>query len=73
MSQIVFSQWDTYNAHTYKDNPRWTRMHTTREGYQSQFLRTEQEEKVVLIQEMGEKRVTEEFLIKKVDWSRHWV
>ena len=37
------------------------------------FLRTEQEEKVVLIQEMGEKRVTEEFLIKKVDWSRHWV
>lgn len=37
------------------------------------FLRTEQEEKFVLIQEMGEKRVTEEFLIKKVDWSRHWV
>lgn len=37
------------------------------------FLRTGQEERVAPIQEMGERRVTEEFLIKKVDWSRHWV
>lgn len=37
------------------------------------FLRTEQEERVFPIQEMGERRVTKEFLIKKVGWSRHWV
>ena len=47
-------------------------MHTIREGIKF-FLRTEQEERVFLIQEMGERRVTKEFLIKKVDWSRHWV
>ena len=72
MSQIVFGQQDRYNACTCKDNPRWTRMHTIREGIKF-FLRTEQEERVFPIQEMGERRVTKEFLIKKVDWSRHWV